>query len=121
MSIAAAPDTKRRALGKGLDSLLPRAQAPTPTPAIAEGEGGRPREISVDLIDRNPFQTRSQVNEEQLAELAASITANGVVQPILVRPHRRRALSADCRRAALARVEAGREDDDPGDPAAGVR
>ena len=37
-------------------------------------------------IDPNPFQTRSQMNEEQLAELAASITANGVVQPILVRP-----------------------------------
>jgi ParB family chromosome partitioning protein len=86
----ATPDPKRRALGKGLDSLLPRApqQPPAaPTPAASpEGEGGKPREIRVDLIDRNPFQTRSQINEEQLAELAASITANGVVQPILVRP-----------------------------------
>jgi ParB family chromosome partitioning protein len=52
----------------------------------AETEGGKPREIPLDQIDRNPFQTRSQVNEEQLAELAASITANGVVQPVLVRP-----------------------------------
>jgi len=78
-------DPKRRALGKGLDSLLPRAQAPTAAPA-AESEGGKPREIPVDLIDRNPFQTRTQVNQDQLAELAASITANGVVQPILVRP-----------------------------------
>ena len=85
MSIAA-PDTKRRALGKGLDSLLPRVQIPTPVSAPSEGEGGRPREIVLELIDRNPFQTRSQVNEEQLGELAASITANGVVQPILVRP-----------------------------------
>ena len=80
-----AVDTKRRALGKGLDSLLPRAQAPAAVPA-PEVEGGRPREIPLDEIDRNPFQTRTQVNEEQLAELAASITANGVVQPILVRP-----------------------------------
>jgi len=40
----------------------------------------------IDLIERNPFQTRSHVNEEQLAELAASIAANGVVQPVLVRP-----------------------------------
>jgi ParB family transcriptional regulator, chromosome partitioning protein len=86
----ATPDPKRRALGKGLDSLLPRVpQQPPAAPAPAaspEGEGGKPREIRVDLIDRNPFQTRSQINEEQLAELAASITANGVVQPILVRP-----------------------------------
>jgi len=78
-----AMETKRRALGKGLDSLLPRAHAPA---ATAEGEGGKPREIPVEQIDRNPFQTRSQVNAEQLSELAASITANGVVQPVLVRP-----------------------------------
>jgi ParB family transcriptional regulator, chromosome partitioning protein len=80
----AAVDTKRRALGKGLDSLLPRAhvgQAPA-----AENESGRPREIPIELIDRNPFQTRGQINQDQLAELAASITANGVVQPVLVRP-----------------------------------
>jgi ParB family transcriptional regulator, chromosome partitioning protein len=75
-------DPKRRALGKGLDSLIPRAQATVP----AETEGGKPREIALDLIDPNPYQTRSQVNEDQLAELAASISANGVVQPILVRP-----------------------------------
>lgn len=79
-----AQDSKRRALGKGLDSLLPRVQA-TAAPT-AEQEGGRPREIPVDQIDRNPFQTRSSIHEEQLSELAASITANGVVQPILVRP-----------------------------------
>ena len=74
-------DPKRRALGKGLDSLLPRVQ-----PLAPEGEGGKPREIKLDQIERNPFQTRTQMNEEQLAELAASITSNGVVQPILVRP-----------------------------------
>ncbi|MGB8032186.1 MAG: ParB/RepB/Spo0J family partition protein [Terracidiphilus sp.] len=78
----AAIDPKRRALGKGLDSLLPRAQASS----APEIDGGRPREIPLDQIDHNPFQTRSKVNEEQLAELAASIAANGVVQPVLVRP-----------------------------------
>ena len=80
----AASDPKRRALGKGLDSLLPRAHAPAAAPP--EAEGGRPREIPLDHIDPNPFQTRSHMDEEQLAELAASISANGVVQPILVRP-----------------------------------
>lgn len=82
MNVAIA-DPKRRALGKGLDSLLPRAQAVAPA---AEIEAGKPHEIAVELIDPNPFQTRSKVNQEQLSELAASITANGVVQPILVRP-----------------------------------
>jgi ParB family chromosome partitioning protein len=79
-----ATDTRRRALGKGLDALLPRVK-PTTEPA-AENEGGKPREIPVDKIDRNPFQTRTNVNVDHLAELAASIAANGVVQPILVRP-----------------------------------
>jgi ParB family transcriptional regulator, chromosome partitioning protein len=84
-----ATDTKRRALGKGLDSLLPRvptAAAVSHAPAPAEVEGGKPREIPIDDIDVNPFQTRTHVNEQELEELAASITANGVVQPVLVRP-----------------------------------
>jgi ParB family transcriptional regulator, chromosome partitioning protein len=78
-------DSKRRALGKGLDSLLPRVPAAA-APSTVEAEGGKPLEIPIDSIDPNQFQTRSQMNEEQLSELAASITANGVVQPILVRP-----------------------------------
>ncbi len=89
MMTTAATDTKRRALGKGLDSLLPRvhpAFAPAPAPATIEFEGGKPREIPLEEIDRNPFQTRTHLDEEHLSELAASITANGVVQPILVRP-----------------------------------
>jgi ParB family chromosome partitioning protein len=82
MTNVTVPDPKRRALGKGLDSLLPRPHAGV----AGEAEGGKPREIPIDQIDPNPFQTRSQVNQEQLAELAASIAANGVVQPVLVRP-----------------------------------
>jgi ParB family transcriptional regulator, chromosome partitioning protein len=87
----ATSDNKRRALGKGLDSLLPRIQgnaapAPASVPAPAESDGGKPREIPIEEIDRNPFQTRTHMDEAELAELAASITANGVVQPILVRP-----------------------------------
>jgi ParB family transcriptional regulator, chromosome partitioning protein len=79
---AVATENKRRALGKGLDSLLPRVHT-VPAPEV---EGGKPCEIPLDQIDPNPFQTRSHVAEDQLAELAASITANGVVQPVLVRP-----------------------------------
>lgn len=83
---------KRRALGKGLESLLPRVQASvpavseSPAPTPANSESGKPREIPVLEIDRNPYQTRSRVDEHQLAELAESIAATGVVQPIIVRP-----------------------------------
>jgi len=83
---------KRRALGKGLESLLPRVQATVaasaetaPKPPAAE-TAGRPHEIPVGEIDRNPYQTRSRVDEQQLAELASSIASTGVVQPIIVRP-----------------------------------
>src|ERR1700733_6320617 len=87
----ATTDTKRRALGKGLDSLLPRmegnaAPAPVNIPTPVEAEGGKPREIAIEEIDRNPFQTRTHMDESELADLAASIAANGVVQPVLVRP-----------------------------------
>src|SRR5665213_2229325 len=76
---------KRRALGKGLESLLPArpaAPAPLPTP---EPSTGKPLEIPVGQIDRNPFQTRTQFDEAKLAELTASVAASGVVQPIVVR------------------------------------
>jgi ParB family transcriptional regulator, chromosome partitioning protein len=90
-----ATDTKRRALGKGLESLLPRvlspaaaaapAHIPAPAPAV-EVELGKPLEVSLDMIDVNPYQTRSHLDETKLAEMADSIKANGVFQPILVRP-----------------------------------
>jgi ParB family chromosome partitioning protein len=106
---------KRRALGKGLESLLPRVQATAapaaetapPPPAV---ETGKPREIAVGEIDRNPYQTRSRVDEQQLAELANSIAATGVVQPIIVRslPNGRFQLIAGERRW-LASQKAGKE------------
>jgi ParB family chromosome partitioning protein len=78
----------RRALGKGLDSLLPRVtiqEAPRAASA-PEGQGGKPIEIPVGDIDRNPYQTRTHFDEKLIGELAESIAANGVIQPILVRP-----------------------------------
>jgi ParB family chromosome partitioning protein len=81
-----ATDPKRRALGKGLDSLLPRVQNPGAPTGKSDADEGKPREIPVELIDRNPYQTRLHIGEDELGELAASITANGVVQPILLRP-----------------------------------
>src|ERR1700733_3595747 len=90
MSIAT-ETPKRRALGKGLESLLPRVQATVAAPAEAPKPPaaeitGKPHEIPVGEIDRNPHQTRTRVDEQQLTELANSIASTGVVQPIVVRP-----------------------------------
>jgi ParB family chromosome partitioning protein len=54
--------------------------------AAAPESNGRPLEIPLDHIERNPFQTRTHFDEGPLTELAQSIAATGVVQPILVRP-----------------------------------
>jgi ParB family chromosome partitioning protein len=90
--IAAPEPTKRRALGKGLESLLPPArvaappQAEAPQPVAQQTMmWGRPLEIALDQIDRNPMQTRSNFDPAKLKELAASIAASGVVQPIVVK------------------------------------
>jgi ParB family transcriptional regulator, chromosome partitioning protein len=73
---------RRTALGKGLESLLgPRNPPP---PAVAEPTG-QPLEIALDRIERNPNQTRTSFDEGKLAELAQSIAASGVVQPVVVR------------------------------------
>jgi ParB family chromosome partitioning protein len=85
----ATPDSKRRALGKGLESLLPSRPvtiAAAAEPPAAPASEGQPLEIALDKIERNPWQTRTRFDEAQLNELAQSITATGVVQPILVRP-----------------------------------
>jgi ParB family transcriptional regulator, chromosome partitioning protein len=79
-------DAKKKALGRGLDALLPssRPAAAAVAPAPQTNDGAR--EIAISEIDRNPYQTRLRVDEAALNELAASIRATGVVQPILVRP-----------------------------------
>jgi len=90
-------DVKRRpALGKGIDSLLgprpaqpPAASSPGVVGNVAASAAveanGKPLEIALDRIDRNPNQTRTTFDEAKLAELAQSITATGVVQPVVVR------------------------------------
>ena len=109
----AVPD-KRRALGRGLESLLPAgprvvtgnaASAVAPAASIVlpevQGQAARPAagdgvlEIPLDQIDKNPYQTRHFSKGEQesddlvattLQELAESIRTNGVIQPVVVRP-----------------------------------
>lgn len=77
---------KRKALGRGLESLLPTRPLNQPTPMPAAQTAGSAQEIPVDSIDPNPYQTRRRINETALEELAESIRASGVVQPVVLRP-----------------------------------
>src|SRR6185369_904226 len=65
----------RQPLGRGLSALLGEDTA-------AQGEAF---EIDVDLIEPNPQQPRTRFDDSHLEDLARSIKANGVVQPIVVR------------------------------------
>ena len=76
---------KRKVLGRGLDTLLPSRQTPATAPAPAVHAGEAIHQLAIELIDRNPYQTRTHVDEPALRELADSIKATGVLQPITVR------------------------------------
>lgn len=80
-------DSKRRALGRGLESLLPARppSAPIESKATPPQNPAGGFEIPLNLIEPNPFQTRTVFDEGKLNELAQSIAESGVVQPIVVR------------------------------------
>ena len=117
------PVEKRRALGRGLDSLLPSGPRVVTPPVVIPTQGtsavnpdshpteiGRPEQVGeiqaaartrvsapqefdqqiiqipLDQIDENPYQTRRTFTEDALKELAESIKANGLAQPVVVRP-----------------------------------
>lgn len=83
-------ENPRKVLGKGLHALLAtRTQAPpaappdVPPPIAADQELTAP----IDSIDPNPLQPRRAFHADRLAELAQSIRANGIVQPLVVRKY----------------------------------
>jgi len=67
---------KRPALGKGLSALIPDTPAATSHGVV---------ELDIDQLSPNDYQPRLQMDDARLEELAASIKANGVIQPIVVR------------------------------------
>lgn len=71
---------RKRGLGRGLDALLSGSAVPAEEPA-----GSDMRELPVDLLQPGKYQPRSDMHPESLEELANSIRAQGVVQPIVVR------------------------------------
>ena len=71
---------KPRRLGRGLEALI----ATSATPTSAERRG--PQHVPISQIRPNPYQPRKEFRPEDLAELQASLQANGLLQPIVVRP-----------------------------------
>ena len=89
--------TDKKKLGKGLDVLLSRGSTETMSSLLGKpkdrtqapqtpDKDGDLKNIPVDLIQRGKYQPRTDMHEEALEELAASIEAQGVMQPIVVRP-----------------------------------
>src|SRR5260370_529909 len=92
----------RNALGRGLGALIREHEAqPTPAPTAPAGgpatglvpppqipptNASAMRELDIDLIEPSPYQPRSHFREEALEELARSIQASGIIQPLIVRP-----------------------------------
>ncbi len=78
---------KKRGLGRGLDALLAGSK---PVASVASDDSGHSahelRDVPVDLIQRGKYQPRMDMHQESLQDLADSIKAQGVVQPIVIRP-----------------------------------
>lgn len=79
-------NTKKRGLGRGLQALLQGSATEGGENPAARVPDGSPALLGVDLIQRGRFQPRRHFDEDKLRELADSIAAQGVVQPVVVRP-----------------------------------
>jgi len=79
-------ENPRRALGKGLSALLPTRPTPQ-SPAEALHSGEAVAQLPIDSIQPNPLQPRRIFQHDRMEELAQSIRANGIIQPLVVRRH----------------------------------
>ena len=84
------PDKHRKVLGKGLSALIPTARAVVtdthPVPAVTDQPSpDHKARIPITLIDPNPLQPRTIFDPGRLHELAQSIVANGLIQPLILR------------------------------------
>jgi ParB family chromosome partitioning protein len=85
---------KKRGLGRGLDALLGAGKSTSSAEAIKTGivddihgdDAASLMDLPVDLVQRGKYQPRRDIEPESLRELADSIIAQGVMQPIVVRP-----------------------------------
>ena len=78
---------KRRGLGRGLGALIVNTEStanPASDEVIAQAEAGGVRMVPIERISPNPHQPRTQFSPDALEELAASIRAHGIIQPLIV-------------------------------------
>jgi len=93
--MSAGTDKQRKVLGRGLSSLLPPRQSKEPAPIVSAAASAPapialaplPTRLPIDSVHPNPLQPRTIFQPERLEELAASIRANGIIQPLIVRQH----------------------------------
>lgn len=89
--MSSATDKQRKVLGKGLSALLPArptgSAAAATAPAAELKSPAAPQRLPLASIHANPMQPRTIFQADRLEELAASIRANGIIQPIVVREH----------------------------------
>ena len=100
--MSSAPDSQRKALGKGLSALFPGRPVNTPMPSPAGQAAaavalqpvpvaepvvilGEPSHLPIAKIEINPVQPRSHFEPDRLEDLAQSIRVNGIIQPLVVR------------------------------------
>ena len=77
---------KKRGLGRGLDALLSGSSAATLQEEAVQADSKELQHLPLDLIQRGKYQPRRDMDPQALEELALSIKAQGVMQPIVVRP-----------------------------------
>ncbi len=83
-------DQPRKVLGKGLSALLSARTVVPPQDSGPQSNGASVASVKIDLIDPNPLQPRTVFAHNKIEELAASIRANGIIQPVIVRRHAER-------------------------------
>lgn len=75
----------RKALGKGINALIPDFEIGLPEPGVSDEQGTiETRELLIDEISPNRFQPRKYFDDDKLEELVASISENGILQPVVV-------------------------------------
>jgi len=87
MSSKSASASPKKRLGRGLSSLISQTTKPEPTtkPVVeAEVLKTSQSEIAIESIETNPYQPRSEFNDEKLEQLAQSIRQQGILQPLLL-------------------------------------
>ncbi len=77
---------KKKRLGRGLDALLGGSEPISTGDNASTAKTDTPNTLPIEKLQRGEYQPRTNMDQASLEELAASIKAQGIIQPILVRP-----------------------------------